>query len=267
MAVTERPLAPGLRLTQWSVIRSEWVKFRSLRSTTITLLVSAVLSVGIGALITGQLGTHPGRIDSDFDAASTSLAGTLFSQLAVGVLGVLCVTGEYKTGMIRSSLAAVPTRLPVLWGKAVTLVGLVFPLSLIASLVSFVLGQSLLSAGHLDVGLGDDAAVRKIVGSALYLAVAGLIGLAIGVLLRSSAGAITSLVGAFFVIPPLLNLLPSSTSDDISPYLPAAAGQALWGGVGRDSHQLAPWTGFGVMCLWAAALLVGAAVRLATTDV
>ena len=70
MAVTERPLAPGLRLNQWSVIRSEWIKFRSLRSTTITLLVSAVLSVGISALITGQLGTHPGRIDSDFDAAS-----------------------------------------------------------------------------------------------------------------------------------------------------------------------------------------------------
>ena len=109
--------------------------------------------------------------------------------------------------------------------------GLVFPLSLVASLVSFILGQSLLSAGHLDVGLGDDDAARKIVGSALYLAVAGLIGLGIGVLLRSSAGAITSLVGVFFVIPPLLNLLPSSTSDDISPYLPAAAGQALWGGV------------------------------------
>lgn len=265
---SERPLAAGLRLDQLSVIRSEWIKFRSLRSTTITLLVSVALSIAIGALVTGQLGSNPRRIGVDFDAVSVSLSGVLFSQLSIGVLGVLSVTGEYKTGMIRSSLAAVPTRLPVLWGKAVTLAALVLPLSLVASFVSFAIGQALLKNGRLSVGIGDDDAIRKIVGSALYLAVAGLIGLAIGMLLRSSAGAITLLVGVFFVIPPLLDLLPTSTSNDIAPYLPAAAGQALWGGqAARGTTELAPWPGFGVMCLWAAVLIVLAAVRLAKTDV
>lgn len=267
-STAERPLTPGLRLNQLTVINSEWIKFRSLRSTTITLLVSMGLSIAIGALVTGQLGANPDRIGSTDDAASLSLVGVLFSQLSIGVLGVLSVTGEYKTGMIRSSLAAVPSRLPVLWGKAITLVAIVFPLSLIASIVSFVIGQALLSNTSLSTGIGDNHALRKIVGSALYLSVVGLIGLAVGVLLRSSAGGITLVVGILFVVPPLLNLLPASTSNDIAPYLPAAAGEGLWAGVadlGRS--QLAPWSGFGVMCLWAAVLLFAAAIRLAKSDV
>jgi ABC-type transport system involved in multi-copper enzyme maturation permease subunit len=176
------------------------------------------------------------------------------------------MSGEYSTGMIRSSLTSVPRRMPVLWGKLGVFAGVAFVVTLITSAISFFLGQSLLSGKGLDVSISSPGALRSVVGAALYLTVAGMIGIALGALLRNTAGGITTFVGVFFVVPPLTQLLPSSVSDHLTQYLPSNAGAAVYDGT-RDLHgALSPWVGFAVLCAYLAVLVGGAAWRLARSD-
>src|SRR5664279_3806743 len=207
-----------LRVTQARVLLSEWTKFRSLRSTVATLLVAEVLMIGLGAMFAAITADAPAGFGPGTTAVSTSLTGTFFAQLAVGVLGVLLITGEYSTGMIRSSLTVVPSRLPMLWGKLAVFAGAVFLTMLAASFTAFFVGQALLSGKHLDASLSDPGALRAVFGAALYLTVAGLTATAIGALLRDTAAAITTFVALFFVIPPLTNLLPTSLTDHFVQY-------------------------------------------------
>jgi len=180
---------------------------------------------------------------------------------------VLLTGGEYSTGMIRSSLTAVPRRLPVLWGKLAVFAGSIFSVSLVASFLSFFLGQALLSSHHLGVPVTAHDALRSVIGAALYLTVAGLIGLALGALLRHTAAGITTFAAVFFVIPLLGQALPASISDHLAPYLPSNAGGALWGGVlGNVHHPLSPWTGFALLCGYAAVLTGAGAWRLRRSD-
>jgi ABC-2 type transport system permease protein len=139
----------ALRVTQSRVLLSEWTKLRSLRSTLYTLLVAVVFMIGLGALFAAITARQPSGFDPGANATSTSLTGTFFAQLAVGVLGVLLISGEYSTGMIRSSLTVVPRRLPMLWAKLAVFAGAVFLTMLIARLTSFFVGQALLSGHHL----------------------------------------------------------------------------------------------------------------------
>ncbi len=261
---------PALRVTQPRVLLSEWTKFRSLRSTVYTLLTAVVLSIGIGALFSAvsasQYHTFSPADQASFSPISTSLNGMLFAQLAIGVLGVLLISGEYSTGMIRSSLTAVPRRLPVLWGKLGVFAGVVFAVTLVTSFVSFFLGQALLSSHHLNVAISAPGALRSVIGAALYATVAGMIGMALGTLLRSTAAGISTFVAAFFVIPPLTDLLPSSWSSHFAQYLPSNAGEVLFGGGRGLVHPLAPWTGFSVLCAYAVVLIGFAAWRLRRAD-
>ncbi len=261
---------PSLQVTQSRVLRSEWTKFRSLRSTIYTLLSAVVLSIGLGALFSAvtvsQFATFNPVERAQFNPISTSLNGTLFSQLAIGVLGVLLISGEYSTGMIRSSLTAVPRRLPVLWAKLGVFAAVVFAVSTITSFVSFFLGQALLGSQSLNVSISAPGALRSVMGAALYVTVAGMIGLALGALLRNTAAGISTFVGAFFVIPPLTQLLPSSWSSHFVQYLPSNAGGVLYGGTQNLSNALAPWTGFGVLCGYAVILIGLAAWRLRRVD-
>ena len=262
------PRFPGMKVTQARVIKSEWTKFRSLRSTNITLLVSVLLTVGLGALISAVTASHwsearPGE-RADFNAVVTSLSGIHLAQLAVGVLGVLLISGEYATGMIRASLTAVPNRLPVLWAKLAVFAGVVGAVSIVSTFSAFFLGQSLLSGQHLGVSINHPDAVRMIVGAAAYLVLVGVIGMALGGLLRNTAAGISSLVALFFVVPLVLHLLPQSWSDHIGKYLPANAGEAFWGHP-TEAH-LSPFVGFLVLCAWAAVAIAGAAFRLKNQD-
>ena len=192
-----------LRVTQARVVLSEWTKFRSLRSTVYTLLIAVVLMIGLGALFAAITASQPGGLEPGAIRGLHSLTGTFFAQLAIGVLGVLLITGEYSTGMIRSSLTVVPRRLPMLWGKLAVFAGVVFLTMLVASFTAFFVGQALLSGQHLDASLSDPGALRSVVGAALYVTVAGMTALALGALLRNTAAAITTFVAVFFVIPPL----------------------------------------------------------------
>jgi ABC-2 type transport system permease protein len=258
--------ATGLRVTQSRVVLSEWTKFRSLRSTVYTLLAAVVFMVGLGALFSAITANQPGGLEPGQSAVSTSLSGTIFAQLAIGVLGVLLISGEYSTGMIRSSLTVVPRRLPVLWGKIAVFTGVVFLTTLIASLAAFFVGQLLFSGQHLDASLSDPDALRSVVGSALYLTVAGVTALALGALLRNTAAAITTFVAVFFVIPPLTLLLPASLTDQFVQYLPSNAGSVIMGAGFGVAHPLAPWTGFAVLCGYAVVLIGFAGWRLRRVD-
>lgn len=160
----------GLKVTPGRVLLSEWTKLRSIRSTRYTLLIAVVLMVGIGALICSLAATDHARSPASFgffDAAAASVGGLPFAQLAIAVLGVLLISGEYSTGMIRASLTAVPGRLLVLWSKLGIFAVVTFVVASVAALASFVLGQSLLSPQHLDVGLASPGALRTVVGAAL----------------------------------------------------------------------------------------------------
>jgi ABC-type transport system involved in multi-copper enzyme maturation permease subunit len=261
---------PALKVTQGRVLRSEFTKFRSLRSTLYTLLTAVLLMIGIGAIFSAVTASQYHTLDAagkaTFDPVMISLGGVMFAVVAFGVLGVLVTSGEYSTGMIRSSLTAVPRRLPVLWGKLAVFAGVIFPVSLIASLISFFLGQALLNSQHIGVAITAPDALRSVIGAALYITVAGTIGVALGALFRNTAAGIATFAGAFFVIPPLTGLLPSSVSSHLTPYMPPNAAAALWGGAQNVPHALAPWTGFALLCGYAVILISAAAWRLRRSD-
>jgi ABC-type transport system involved in multi-copper enzyme maturation permease subunit len=270
LAATTPAASPALKVTQGRVLRSELTKFRSLRSTGYTLLAAVVLMIGIGALFSAvtasQYHTYSAADKASFNPISTSLTGVAFAVVAFGVLGVLVTSGEYSTGMIRASLTAVPRRLPVLWGKLAVFAGVIFPVSLITSFITFFLGQALLNGHHLGVSLTAPGALRSVIGAALYITVAGMIGVTLGALFRNTAAGIATFAGVFFVIPPLAGLLPASVRGHLAQYLPSNAGEAVWGGMQGVQNPLSPWTGFAVLCGYAAVLIAAAAWRLRRSD-
>lgn len=252
------------------VLRSEWTKLASLRSTRWSLLAAVVMMVLVAAAIAGaQMNrwTHLSPHDRlTFDSINTAVAGFNFSQLAIGVLGVLVISGEYSTGMIRSSLMAVPHRLPVLWAKAVVFGALTFVLMLVSALVAFVIVQAIVTGHGMQHSLGDPHALRAVVGVALFLTVLGLMAIGLGALVRNTAGGIATFVLLLFVLPGVTAILPASLSDSLSPYLPLNAGTAVATSTFENSHHLAPWTGFGLFCAYTAVVLAAAAVGLVRRD-
>ncbi|ADP83946.1 ABC transporter permease [Pseudofrankia inefficax] len=262
------PPFPGMRVSQARVIQSEWTKFRSLRSTLITLGAAVALTVGLAALFCAVIANRWDQLEPArklaFDATEASLRGVTIAQLAVGVLGVLLVSGEYATGMIRASLTVVPKRLPVLWAKMTVFTVVVGVTSVVATLVAFFVGQSLLASKHLNVAFSHPHTARMVLGAAVYLLLVGLTGMAFGGLFRNTAAGISSLVALYFVIPPLFDLLPASWANNISPYLPSNAGAAFW--QRADPSLLSPGHGFLVILAWTAVAVALAAVRLKRAD-
>jgi ABC-type transport system involved in multi-copper enzyme maturation permease subunit len=252
-------------VSQLRVIRSEWTKLRSLPSTIWCLLATVAIVVGVGVAYATLRVARPPADPSTFDSVAVSLAGVQLAQLAIGVLGVLLITGEYTTGSIRVSLAAVPTRLPMLWGKAITFGLTALALCVPAVLASFLAGQSILAAKNLQTDLAAPGALRAVLGSALFLTAVGLLGLGLGALLRNTAGAISALFGLLFAPQLLLGLLPESVSDAAYRYLPTPAGAAV-SSVLHDPDTLGPWPGFGLFCFYTAVVLALAAWQLRRRD-
>jgi ABC-type transport system involved in multi-copper enzyme maturation permease subunit len=225
--------------------------------------------VGLGLLFSyvtaNQWTTMEPQRKAEFSAITLPLRGLFLAQLAVGVLGVLVISGEYSTGMIRATLSAVPRRLPVLWAKAAVFAAVTLVLMLISSFAAFFGGQLFLSSQNLQTTLSAPGALRIVVGVALYLTVVGLLGVALGALIRNTAGAIAAVFGLLLVLPVLGEVLPPSWGKHVTPYLPSNAGQALLS-VHPDPGGLAPWTGFGLFCLYALAALTAAAILLRRRD-
>lgn len=278
MAVTQLPLnrtvAPP-KPTGWigtDIVRAEWAKLRTVRSTYWTLFAAVVAIVGLSAILcaiyVAQYANVSASDKATFDPVSFSLTGSFLAQLAIGVLGVLVITNEYGSGMIRATFAAVPQRLAVLAAKASVFAGITFLVTTAAAFVAFLIGQMILSTKGIGVPLGATGALRTVVGVGLYLAVLGLLALGLGTIIRKTAGAIAAVFGLILVLPGLASLLPSSMNS-IQKFLPSNAGQALISNGakhGSSVAQLSPWAGFGVFCLYAAIALVIAGWTLVRRD-
>jgi ABC-2 type transport system permease protein len=250
--------------------RAERTKMRSVRSTMWSLLITFVLTVGLGALICLARVSRWDHLDPSeqlhFDATAFSLTGLYFSQLAVGVLGVLIMSSEYATGQIRATLGAVPQRRTVLAAKVAVFGAVVFVVGLVSCFVAFSIGQAIFSAKSAQASLGDPGVLRAVVGGALYLAVLGALGIGLATIIRRTAGAIAALVGLLLIVPIFVNFLPSPWNNDVSRYLPSQAGSAIFQVIHDSSNSLSAWTGFAVFCAYAVVAIVLGAVRLTRSD-
>jgi ABC-2 type transport system permease protein len=252
----------AIKVTQARVVHSEWIKLRSLRSTVIALAAGVAMVVGVGVLAAVL---HPANVPVG-DPTAMSMFGVFGAQLATGVLGVLLVTGEYSTGLIKATMASVPRRLPVLWAKAgvFTLVALVTCTA--AAFVAFLGTQAALSANHLTgASLSDPSVLRAVFGAGLYLTAAGLLGMALGFIIRNAAGAVSVLFGLLIIPPMLAQALPASWFPHVYPYLPSEAGMAIMH-VHSGGLTMAPWTGYGLFLGYAAVLAALAAALLRRRD-
>ncbi len=266
---TRPPASKPKKVNQARVLLSEWTKIRSLRSTSFSLLAAVVFIIGLSVLVPSVIVAHwPPRDPREalgFDPTTRTLSGIFLAQLAIGVLGVLLITGEYATGMIRATFAAVPARLPVLWAKAAVFAAVTLVLMVPTVLGAFLIGQSILTSKHLQTSLSSSGVLRAVIGAALFLTVVGLLGIGLGALLRNTAGGISTLFGLLFVLPIIVRFLPSSWSDPINKYLPSNAGEAITH-VHPDPSLLAPWTGLGLFFGYAVIVLIAAAVSLRRRD-
>jgi hypothetical protein len=249
--VSHSPLA---HLTK--VLRSESCKLRSVRSTWWALAAAVAFNVAAAALLAIFL---PGALSASqkttIDSTRLSLGGLHLSQIAIGVLGVLVITSEYGTGMIRATLAAVPQRRLMLAAKTLVFAATALLTGMAACFAAYFIFQVFLPGGDsMRTSLSDPGVLRAVTGAGLYLTVLGLFGLGLGAVIRSSGGTIATLFGVLFVPPLIMTLLPSSWQDTIGPYLPMHAGETIYT-VQHEAGTLAPWTGFGVFCLYAAAAL------------
>jgi ABC-type transport system involved in multi-copper enzyme maturation permease subunit len=268
---TVRPRnALAMRVTQRHVARSEWTKLRSLRSTWYTLLITAMATIGFGMIASAATASNWTSMSAGdkatFDPLSTSLLGVDFGVLAIGVLGVLLITGEYSTGMVRSTFAAVPTRLPVLWAKVGVFALVGFAVALPSTLIAFFAGQAFLSSQHIQIAFSHSGVPVAVVGSAVYLMLVGLFGIGLGTILRNTAAGIATFAAIMFVIPPLVGILPASLANAIDPYLPNNAGAAVMD-ITAQAHTLSPWAGLAVFAGYCAAALAAGAVVLMRRDV
>ena len=270
-AITSLPrLLHTGRVTQMRVVLSEWTKLRSVRSTRWSFLVAMLLTIGLPCLFAAVTSSHWGslspREQADRHPVDIALFAVNLSQLAIGVLGVLVITGEYSTGMIRASMTAVPKRLPVLWAKIAVYAVVTFLLMLPSVLIAFFASQAIMSHHHpLKIAFSAPGVARTVVGGALYLMVIAVFTVGLGTILRNTAGGIATFAGIIFVIPPLMNILPTSWNNAISPYLPSNAGRAVFS-LTHGSDSLAPWPGFALFCGYAILTVAIGAVLLLRRD-
>jgi len=258
------------RVTFARVVRSEWTKLSSLRSTWLVVASVALLAVGLAAVFgyAHGLRIRNGEADpSTADAVSAAFLPLDLLVLVFGVLGVSQMSGEYGSGLIRATLAAVPGRLPVLWAKAAVLASLTGVVMLAVCCGSVLLSQGF--AGSDDAALHDPVVVRAIGGAASSIVGIGLIGLGIGAMLRHTAGAITALVAVLLIVPALLGAVPwDGVRDGIEPYLPTLASQGMYqvGDSAGPFETFSPGTSAAVLAGWAGLSLAGGAAVLYRRD-
>ena len=271
MATTTRqaPLlpAPSGQAGFGGTLRSEFTKIGSVRSTYWTLLMLLAVSVGIGAAISTVVaggwsqppppGTPPGAPPDVYEAAQVSLAGMLIlGQLVIVVLGALVLSAEYSTGMIRTSLIAMPRRIVLYVAKAVAVAAVALAVSLATAFTAFYLGQALLARSHHSATLAGPGVLRAVIGSALYLTLCGLFAFAAAAIIRNTAGTITAMIGLLFVLPVLVNVLPHGWQDDLVRWLPSSAARAISATAGQDPHLFPAWGQLAVFAVCTAVLLV-----------
>ncbi|WP_283133184.1 ABC transporter permease subunit [Rhizohabitans arisaemae] len=247
------------------VLRSEWTKLRSVRSTMWTLIATAVTMLAFGILLPLAVANSSNPAESGLNGTDLSLTGLGLAALTIAALGVLTISGEYRTGSIRTSFLAVPGRVNMLAGKAVVFTVVSLVVTTAAAFLSFFAGQLVLDGTGLETTLGAPGVVRTVVGAGLYLTASGLLGLVLGALIRHTPGAIVSAIALILVLPQISALLPGQWGETVRTYLTSNAGQQI-ALLETRPGMLEPWAGLGVYLLWIAVIGIVAAVLLHRRD-
>ncbi|RFA17935.1 ABC transporter permease [Subtercola boreus] len=265
---TALPASP-LRLTAGGIIRSEWIKLRSLRSTVWAYAIIIVIQIAIGLLIASfsvnnvaPAGSRGPNLELADLAIVVATAGVAFGQLVVSVLGVLVISGEYSTGQIRSSFAAVPKRLPVLWAKLAVFGVTTFVVSLVGILLAYLVTYPILAGSNITSNLFDSGVYLPLIGAAGYLALTGVLALGVGAILRSTAGGIAAALGLLLVVPVIFGLIPVDWAHSISDWLPGSAGANIY----QSGGVFEWWQALLIMIGWIGVALAAAAVLMRRRD-
>jgi ABC-2 type transport system permease protein len=267
--VTATRPAPAGKLSSGGILRSEWIKLRSLRSTVWSYTIVIIVSLGMAALMSSTVQASP---DGTFFAdgatliAQASTFGIVFGQLVVAVLGVLVISGEYTTGMIRSTLTAVPGRLSALWAKAAVLFAATLTVGLISTFGAFLIAAPILADKGVTAHLLDDGVIIALVGGALYLATVSVVALGLGAMLRSSAGGVAAALGLILLLPVVLQLIPAQWATDALPYAISTAGMNMFSMTSFSSEPIDNLKDVLIVLGWMAVSLGGAAVLLKRRD-
>jgi ABC-2 type transport system permease protein len=267
-ATTYLPARRATTIGFGNVLHSEWTKLRTVRSTYWTATVAVLASVIVGVLVTIQqehdLIRHPGL--NGVDPVMTALTGFFLAQVAVGALGVLTVSSEYGTGMIRATLGAVPQRRALLAAKGLVFMVSVFIVAEILSFTAFFIGQTILHPSGVGVSLGDPGILRAVFGGGLYLTAVGLLGFGLGALIRHTAGALSAFFGLLFASTALVDLLPTSLRNHVINYMPINAGSQIMSVQHSTDGALTPWHGFIVLCCYGIAATAAATFLITRRD-
>jgi ABC-2 type transport system permease protein len=263
---SSRPAASSIGFT--NLLRSEWTKLRSVRSTYWTAGLAVLTSVALGIVIGARTAYNINRGEQSldgFDPTLTSLNGVYIAQVAIGVLGVLTISSEYGTGMIRATLTAVPQRRTVLAAKGLVFAAATLIAGEIMSFTAFAIGQGLLARAHAGASITQPEVLRATIGGGLYLTAVGLLGFGIGALVRHTAGALSAFFGVLFALTVVTDLLPTNWRNEVINYLPANAGSQILT-VLHSPRALTPWEGLGVLCLYALAAITAATILITRRD-
>lgn len=253
-----------------AVLQSEWTKIRTVSSTVWTLasalFVTVAMSAALCALMKSQFDNLSDVERATFDPTFLSFSGMVLGQLAMVVFGVLVVGTEYSSGMIRTSLAAVPQRASFLFSKIAVAGGLALLVGLATGFLSFFLGQALL--GEHRTTLGADNVLRAVIGGGLYMGLIAIFSMGVATMLRSSMLSLGILVPFFFLISQILSAVPKA--KEVARYFPDRAGstimQVVPDAMGSDKAPYGPWGGLGIMLIWVAAALLGGYLVLKNRD-
>jgi ABC-2 type transport system permease protein len=254
--VRERVRTESQPVTLRRAIASEWIKFRTLRSTWAVLGVAVVGMVVLGLVVAYNTRQITGNLQPNDIAPSSTLQGYYLGQLLIGSLGVLFVSGEYSTGMIRATLAAVPKRVPVLWAKLAVFVAVTATSMIVISFVAFLSAQGLLSHYRPGYSLSDPGVLRVVFGTGIYLTLIGVIGGILAWIVRSTPGALVAYFGVVLILPVLFGDLLGDWGKNVGKFLPSSAGGRFAQSI-PDGYTLTPWWGLAVMVGW---VLLGLAV-------
>lgn len=264
----QSPAAPARRATFGDALRSEWTKLTTVRSTFWSLFAAAALGIGLGAIISWAGANRYNRdleLHFDWNATDHSLRSLTIAQLAFAVLGVMIISGEYSTGMIRTSLAAVAKRSRMLSAKLSVFTVIALIAGEVIAFATFFLGQALIYGKAPSASIGYPHVARAVIGAGVYLALLALLGAGFGTIVRHAAAGIAAMVAILFVLPGIAFALPTSWQRPIEKYWPTNAGQQF-AMVRHDAHTLPPWQGLGVMVAFVAVVLVVAFVLLERRD-
>lgn len=271
MSATQTPNAPSRpvkvgKSNLVNVARSENTKLWSLRSTMWTLLALVAVTAGLSTLFSWGTSTAPDEVLKGIaDPTQTIFNSILLGQLAAAVLGVLVISSEYSSGGIRTSLTAVPNAIRLIAAKIIVFATALLIAGIITAFACFFLGALFFSGTPIEVHIGDPHVLRAVFGAGLYLAASGLFGLAVGALIRKSAGAIAIAVGALVVVPIVFGSVPVDWMHSINKYLLSNPGSQILATV-RADDQLSPWTGFGLFCAEILVLLIVGALVMKRRD-